>query len=144
MKTHFSLGDQDAQQAVHAIHTELLKRNKAAVIAVADSHGELLALRRMDGAGLPSIQVATNKAYTAARLGETTGDTGKASQTQGWSFSYYGELKYVGWDGGVPVWHQGQVVGSVAVSGLAPEEDRELAELGAKALLENLTAEVMA
>lgn len=144
MRPHFNLGDQDAQQAIHAIHAELLKRNKAAVIAVADSHGELLALRRMDGAGLPSIQVATNKAYTAARLGEATGDTGKASQTQGWSFSYYGELKYVGWDGGVPVWHQGQVVGSVAVSGLAPEEDRELAELGAKALLENLNAQVMA
>ncbi|GGJ32380.1 GlcG/HbpS family heme-binding protein [Deinococcus roseus] len=144
MKAHFSLGDQEAQQALNAIHTELLKRNKTAVIAIADSHGELLALRRMDGAGLPSIQVATNKAYSAARLGEFTGDTGKAANTQGWSFSYYGELKYVGWDGGVPVWHQNQVVGSVAVSGLAPTEDRELAELGAKAILDHLNLELIA
>ena len=89
------------------------------MVAVADQHGELLALWRTNGAQLPSINVATNKAYTAARLGEITGDTGKASRTQGWDFAYYGEQKYVGWDGGVPVWFQGQVVGAVAVSGLA-------------------------
>ncbi|GEM46156.1 GlcG/HbpS family heme-binding protein [Deinococcus cellulosilyticus] len=141
MKHQLNLGDLEAQTAIQAIHQALVHRNQSAVIAVADSHGDLLALRRMDGAGLPSIQVATNKAYTAARLGEVTGDTGKASVTQGWSFSDYGELKYVGWDGGVPVWHQGQVVGAVAVSGLRPEEDRDLAEIG---IQKHLEVEVLA
>ena len=59
-----SLGHAEAQRAIQAIQTELEKRRKAAVIAVADAHGELIALLRMDGARLPSIQIAANKAWT--------------------------------------------------------------------------------
>lgn len=142
MKHILSLGEQEATVALNAVHAELQKRQTPAVIAIADAHGELLALKRMDGAGLPSIQVATNKAYTAARLGETTGQTGQASREQGWSFTNYGELRYVGWDGGVPVLFQHQVVGSVAVSGLPPEEDRQVAEIGVQAILNSLQPEV--
>ena len=50
---------------------ELLRRGKAAVIAVADAHGELIALLRLDGTPLPSILIATNKAWTAARDTQT-------------------------------------------------------------------------
>ena len=34
---------------IEAIRSELLRRGKAAVIAVADAHGELIALLRLDG-----------------------------------------------------------------------------------------------
>lgn len=134
MHTVPTLGAADADLALATIRAELHRRQKAAVIAVADHHGELLALHRMDGAGLPSITVAANKAWTAARLGETTGATGHASQTQGWSFAYYADARYIGWDGGAPVTHAGRVVGAVAISGLAPEEDLELALLGVQAV----------
>jgi len=62
-----SLGHTDAQRAIEAIQQELMRRGKAAVIAVADAHGELIALLRVDGAPLPSILNASNKAWTAAR-----------------------------------------------------------------------------
>ena len=62
-----SLGHAEAQLAIQAIRDEILKRHKAAVIAVADAHGELISLLRLDGAPLPSIVIATNKAWTAAR-----------------------------------------------------------------------------
>ena len=52
--------------------------------------------------------------------------------------AYYGDPRYVGWGGGVPVLVEGQVVGAVAVSGLSQEEDAELAGMGAVAILEGL------
>ena len=62
-----TLGHEEAQRAIEAIKAELLRRGKAAVIVVADAHGELIALLRLDGTPLPSILIATNKAWTAAR-----------------------------------------------------------------------------
>ncbi len=59
-----TLSLQDGEQA---IQTELLRRKKAAVIVVVDAHGELIGLLRLDGAPLPSILNAQNKAWTAAR-----------------------------------------------------------------------------
>jgi glc operon protein GlcG len=53
--------------------------------------------------------------------------------------AYYGDPRYVGWGGGVPVIMNGSVVGSVAVSGLSQEEDAELAALGAAAAIEAST-----
>jgi uncharacterized protein GlcG (DUF336 family) len=44
---------------------------------VADSHGELLAFARMDGAPVSSIRIAMNKAWTAARERKPTKDIGE-------------------------------------------------------------------
>jgi glc operon protein GlcG len=103
------------------------------VIAVADTHGELLAFARLDGAPVSSIRIAINKAWTAARERKSTKEVGDKSRhpEKGFDIAYFGDPKFVGWGGGVPVWRGGQVVGSVAVSGLSSEEDIELANLGA-------------
>jgi glc operon protein GlcG len=36
----------------------------------------------------------------------------------------------VGFGGGVPIWHNDEVIGAVGVSGLSQEEDDELARIG--------------
>ena len=72
MKTVPVLGHAEALACVDAIRAELARRGQTAVIAVADAHGELVALLRLDGAPLSSIGVASNKAYTAARMQLTT------------------------------------------------------------------------
>ncbi|MEI9972265.1 MAG: 16S rRNA (adenine(1518)-N(6)/adenine(1519)-N(6))-dimethyltransferase RsmA [Ignavibacteriota bacterium] len=64
--TELNLDYAEARKAIEAILAELTARGKAAVIAVADSRGELIALVRMDGAPVSSIPVAGNKAFTAA------------------------------------------------------------------------------
>ncbi len=131
-----SLGAAEAQKAITIIQVEITKRGKAAVIVVADPHGELIALLRMDGAPLPSITIAMNKAYTAARKGEPTRDLGQKVRDpeKGFDIAYYGDPRFVGWGGGLPVRVNGQVVGAVAVSGLPEAEDVEMAILGVTAI----------
>ena len=137
MIEQISLGHVEAQRAIQAIQSELLKQDKAAVIAVADAHGELIALLRMDGARLPSIQIASNKAWTAAREQIPTRELGQKSRhpQEGFDMAYFGDRRYIGWGGGVPVLLDGVVIGAVAVSGLPETEDMELAALGVAAIL---------
>ena len=108
---------------------EILKSNGAGVIAVADPHGELIAFARMDGAPVSSVRIAANKAYTAARERKTTEEIGQKARhpEKGFDIAYFGDDRFVGWGGGVPVWRGGEVVGAVAVSGLPQAEDIRLA-----------------
>lgn len=136
-----TLDHDDAQRAIVAIQAELLKRNKAAVIAVADAHGELIALLRLDGAALPSVLIAANKAWTAARERKPTRVLGQAARDPqaGFDMAYFGDPRYIGWGGGVPVVIDEAVVGAVAVSGLPEQEDMELVQLGVAAIVAALT-----
>ena len=130
------LGEAEAAMAMKAMREELVKRGKVAVMAVSDSHGELISLLRMDGAPLPSIQVATNKLLTAARERSATGVVGENFKKNGWQMANT-DPRFTGWDGGLPVLHSGQVVGAVAVSGLSQEEDAEIARIGAARIVES-------
>lgn len=131
-----SLGHAEAQAAIQAIQAELERRGKAAVVAVADAHGELIALLRLDGAPLPSITIAANKAWTAARERVATRDLGQRARDpeHGFDMAYFGDRRYIGWGGGLPVVVDGAVVGAVAVSGLPELEDIELARIGVAAI----------
>jgi glc operon protein GlcG len=134
--THLTLDYQEAKRAIDSMVAELTRRGKAAVVAVADSHGELILLARMDGAGLSSITIAANKAWTAARAGKPTKEIGQGVRDpeSGFDIVYYGDPRFVGWGGGLPVRKDGQVVGSVAVSGLSEMEDAEVAAVGVAAI----------
>jgi glc operon protein GlcG len=131
-----TLGHAEAQRAIQAIQAELQKSGKAAVIAVADAHGELIGLLRLDGAPLPSIVIAANKAWTAARERKPTRELGQAARDpiNGFDMAYYGDSRYLGWGGGMPVIIDGAVAGSVAVSGLPEQEDMDLASVGVAAI----------
>jgi len=138
MQTLRSLGAFEARLAIDACLADLERRGKAATIAVADSHGELIALWRMDGASLPSIVIAGNKAYTSARVRADSGDMGRDVKSTGDDAHYHGDARYVGWDGGAVVIHQGETLGAVAVSGLTGEEDIAIARAGVDAILASL------
>ncbi len=132
MKTINTLDFDDAKNAIDRIVQKATEIKKAASVAVADSHGDLLYFVRMDGAPVSSIQISINKAWTAARERKPTKDIGDRIRhpEKGHDIAYYGDPKYVGWGGGLPVLKNGQVVGAVAVSGLSSEEDAALAALG--------------
>jgi glc operon protein GlcG len=131
MKTSQTIEYAEAKKMIDRIVEKALAMKKAAVIAVADSHGELIAFARMDGAPISSIRIAANKAWTAARERKPTKEIGDRVRhpEKGHDIAYFGDSRFVGWGGGVPVWKDGEVVGAVAVSGLTSSEDIALAEL---------------
>lgn len=137
MNKKYVLTCSQAEAAVDAVKKELIQRNKSAVIAVVDDHGELLALLRMDAAPLQSVTVAMNKAYTAAREGKPTSEVGAKMRDpqKGYTIAYFGDARYTGFPGGMPILVNGQIAGALAVSGLSGAEDMELAQLGVEAIL---------
>lgn len=104
---------------------EAVARGLALCFAVTDGAGQLLAFRRMDGAGRISIDVAIGKARTAALFGkpvqpfETMIDGGKTSM-----LSVPGAV-LIG--GGVPVSDGKTCLGALGVSGATGETDDEIA-----------------
>jgi len=138
MRTFTTLDDDDARLAIETIRAEVVRRGKVAVIAVADAHGETLGLLRMTGAALSSIAIAANKAFTAARLRRPSRAIGRNARhpETGFDIAYYGDARYVGWGGGLPVVVADAVAGAVAVSGLTQDEDEELAALGVAAIVQ--------
>jgi len=105
-----------------------------AAVAVVDPHGELVAFLRTDGCGLASITIAINKAFTAARERVESGALGERSRTEGFPMTNFGDPRYVGWGGGVPIIAAGEVIGAIGVSGLPEEADVELARWAAASL----------
>lgn len=125
------LSHHDAGRIIEALRSELEAHQKGAAIAVVDRHGELLAFLRTDGCRLSSIDIAINKAFTAAREQIESGELGERSRAEGFPMTNFGELRYVTWGGGVPIKVDGHTVGAVGVSGLPEEDDINLARMGA-------------
>ena len=109
----------EAKKIIDLITDKAAQMQKSVVVAVTDPHGELIAFARMDGAPISSIRIAANKAWTAARERKTTEEIGEKVRhpEKGHDIAYYGDPRYIGWGGGVPVVIEDRVVGSVAVSG---------------------------
>ena len=138
MLNRIEIGHAEAQRIVDAIRQVLDDRQAGAAVAVVDPHGELISLLRTDGCRLGSIQIAINKAFTAAREGVESAEIGNRSRTEGFPMTNFGDLRYVGWGGGVPIFHNGGVAGAVGVSGLPEDEDIELARLGVASVEEEM------
>jgi glc operon protein GlcG len=132
MHQRYHLSHADAVRVVETIRAELEAQGKGAAIAVADSQGELLAFLRTDGCKLPSINIAINKAFSAAREGKPSREIGESSRRDLFPMTNFGDLRYTGWGGGVPILYGGQIVGAVGVSGLPEEEDMVLAANAAR------------
>jgi glc operon protein GlcG len=136
MRTIPSIDYSEARRAVDLIVEKARATQQAVVVAVADCRGELIAFARMDTAPISSVVIAMNKAWTAARAGKPTHEIGQKVRhpEKGHDISYYGDPKFVGWGGGIPVFRDREVAGAVAVSGLSSVEDAALATLGAESI----------
>lgn len=134
MRTVPELSHVDASRVIATVRERLDIGRLGAAVAVVDSHGELIAFLRTDGCPLPSITNALNKAFTAAREKVESATIGDKSRADGFPITNFGDLRYTGWGGGVPLEVDGTVVGAIGVSGLREQDDVELALLGATAL----------
>jgi len=109
-------------------------------IAVVDDGGNLLAFYRMDGAKITSIDVAINKAFTAAGTRKGTHEyaeiAGAGKPAFGIHVSNSGRFMIFG--GGLPIFVDGHIVGGVGCSSGSVDEDRIVAQAGIGTLLGHL------
>src|SRR6516165_37733 len=125
-----------ARAMIDAAERKATEMGHPFVIAVVDEAGVLKAFSRMDGAALLSVQVAQDKAYTAAGFGLST---------DGWhdfikndpplaAGATAGIDRLVVFGGGYPIKVGEQVVGGIGVSGGHYSQDMEVARAGLAAL----------
>jgi uncharacterized protein GlcG (DUF336 family) len=129
-----TLNLEGARRALEAAVRHAQELGVAVCVAVADQAGNLLAFARMDGAPLLSAAIAQDKAYTVAAFG--------GLPTHAWFDLIKDEPpllhgivktdRLVVFGGGVPVRSGERVVGAVGVSGGSAEQDRAVAEAGAR------------
>ncbi|MBI2644377.1 MAG: heme-binding protein [Candidatus Wildermuthbacteria bacterium] len=105
------------------------------VVAIVDAGGNAVLVERMDGAMLAGVQIAQDKAYTAAATGFDTHQIAQISQpgqiAYGLANTDRGRIVIFG--GGI-VLKQGQkTVGGVGASGGLANQDQEVAQAGADA-----------
>jgi len=134
MPERIDIGSAEARALVAIIGDRLEADGQDGAVAVVDRHGELVAFMRTNGCGLASITIAINKAFTAARERIESGALGERSRTEGFPMTNFGDPRYVGWGGGVPIILAGEVIGAIGVSGLPEEADVELARWAAASL----------
>src|SRR5690242_16097094 len=124
-----------ARRAAECVAHECSKRGVAPVCTVVDAGGELLYIWRPEKAQVASVGVATDKARTAAIYRRPSKDF--EEQAAGGRASALHLARAVPLQGGIPIVHDGEVLGAVGVSGASSaDEDQELAVLGSQALAE--------
>ncbi len=136
MLTEKTISQALASTAIAAMAQACAAKGQAAVFAVLDRRGELVAFLRQDGASLVSIAVAQRKAYTAARLGIPSRAIGAAAAdpVTGFELANFGDPRFTFWPGGLPITDGGECVGAIGVSGLTNDEDEDLARIGLAAI----------
>ena len=125
-----SISIEKAMQLVQAAHAEAESIDLAVTAVVVDESGRLVALGRMDGARPISVEIATNKAYTAASFKQPTQElSGVAGQAWFQSLIVSSNGKVTAGGGAIPIQDAGQIVGAIAVAGGTDEQDHRCAEV---------------
>ena len=102
------------------------------VIAVVDAGCNLMALLRMDGSRVISLEIVQHKAATAAATGLATGDLPEAGEVK---LGLASGGRFTNLKGGLPVIVEGQVIGGIGVGSGTGEQDRTVAQAAVDALL---------
>lgn len=118
-----------ARLLIDAAGSKAAEIGQKSVIAVVDPGGNLKAFVRMDGAPLLSVDIAQNKAYTAAAFGLATHvwhDFIKDDAPLLDGIVHTPRLTVFG--GGFPIVVDGQLVGGIGVSGGHYNDDMAVAQ----------------
>lgn len=104
-------------------------------VAVVDRGGNLMAFLRMPGAFIHSIDLAIDKAYTAASFGfPTKAWMGAVGHDDGMKFGFSNQPRLIVFGGGLPIRVGEDWIGGIGVSGASESEDEECAKAGLAAI----------
>lgn len=121
----------DCKKMAAACEAEAERNGWNVAIAIFDDGGHLLFLLRMDGATPSNAENAIQKGRTAAvtrrstKIWEERIVEGRMSTLS---------MPVMAVQGGIPLLHEGECVGSIGVSGVKSPQDEQIALAGAAAL----------
>lgn len=139
MHTLHTLTLEEANLILDAAQKKAIDIGVPETLCVCDNAGYPIALRRLNGGKVTSVQIAMNKAFTAA---------GHRKPTHMYKNSYPGEEafgiftqhegRFTVFVGGFPIFVNGECVGGIGASGGNGEQDIATCEAGIQALMDHL------
>jgi len=119
-----------AKTAMEAAEAYAREQGWNVTILVADQNGTPVMLRRIDGASARTFDIVMSKALVVLKTGLTSGEYGTKLAA--------GEIEEieggVTFQGGVPVYVGGELIGAVTASGVRGFQDEEVSMAGAKTI----------
>lgn len=120
-----------ATKIADAAQEKAVSENWNVVIAILDQGGNLILLKRMDGTQIGSIEVAQLKAKTAFEFKRSTKvfeDMIKNGAV------HLTTMPITAVEGGLPIFKNGDLIGSIGISGVTSAQDGIIAEAALKAV----------
>jgi uncharacterized protein GlcG (DUF336 family) len=120
---------EQAKKVADGAMAEAAKRNMKMAIAIVEPSGDLVYFRRMDGTQYASIQIAQDKARSAAMFRRSSKDFfDRIAKGDMSPFALRGAVASAG---GIPIAFDGKIIGAIGTSGGA---DDAVSQAGADAL----------
>lgn len=132
MRNKPALTDEDVKKMAAAAEAHAAANQWNVTVAIFDDGGHLLHLHRMDGTAPSTVEMAMGKGRTAVlgrRETKVYEDIVKNGRTAFLSAPLVAMV-----EGGVPIVFEGEVIGSIGVSGVKSEQDAAVARAGIAAL----------
>ncbi|HLW21272.1 MAG TPA: heme-binding protein [Cyclobacteriaceae bacterium] len=120
----------EAQLMMAAAEKRAKQDNWNVVISIVDAGGHLICLHRMDGAQIGSVEVSQKKALASVLFKRPT----KAFEDaiNGGNNGILLLPNVIASEGGVPIVHEGKVIGAIGVSGVTSAQDGIIANAALK------------
>jgi len=123
-----------AKKIAAAAIAEARKNNWAMAVAVVDTGGYLVYFERMQDTQLGSVEIAMEKAKSAALFRRPTKSFQDTLAAGGEGLRILGLKGAVPVEGGIPLIVDGKVIGAVGASGGSSDQDGRTAQAGAAAM----------
>lgn len=123
-----------AKKILAAAQAEAEKNKWPVAISIVDGSGFLVAFQRLDDTQLASVEVSLDKAKTAALFRRPSKFFEEALEKGGVGLRVLALPGALPVEGGLPIIHEGKVIGAIGVSGVASTQDAQVARAGLAAL----------
>jgi glc operon protein GlcG len=133
MPSHYgpSINLENAKKAASLALAEALKNNWNMAAAIVDGAGNLVYFEKMDDTQIGSINVAIEKARSAALFKRPTQVFEDALASGGGGLVVLGVPGVFPLEGGIPLLMDDNIVGAIGVSGETPQQDGQCAKAAA-------------
>jgi glc operon protein GlcG len=126
-----SINADNAKKAAAAALAEARKNNWTMAAAIVDTAGDLVYFEKLDGTQAASVNIAVDKARSAARFKRPTKALQDVLAAGGDGLRLLALQGAVPVEGGLPLLMDGKIVGAIGLSGGTSQQDGQCAKAGA-------------